>query len=104
LLGVRVISIYEKNYISTLPTLPIIKRSKIGPKIFPTLPTLLWVRVISIYEKNYVSTLPTLPILKRSKISPKISPTLLWVRVISIYEKKLYLNFANFAYFKKKQN
>ena len=65
------LSIYKKNYISTLPTLPIIKRSKISPKISPTL---LRVWIISIYKKNYFSTLPSLP----------------WI-------KDSYLNFANFA-------
>ena len=53
-----------------------LKRSKISPKIFPTLPTLPRVWVISIYEKKHFSTLPTLPICKRSKISPKTPSTL----------------------------
>ena len=54
-----------------MSTLPELKRSKISPKIFPTLPTLPRVWVISIYEKNYFSTLPTEPELKRSKFVPK---------------------------------
>ena len=79
LLRVWVVSIYEKNYISTLPTLPILKRSKISPKISPTLPR-VW--IFSIYKKNYISTLPSLP---WKKIHIWTLPTLLciWCLIIN---------------------
>jgi len=37
-LGHELFQIFKEKYFSTLPTLPIIKRSKISSKIFPTLP------------------------------------------------------------------
>ena len=78
---------YQKCYISTLPTLPSLKRSQISPKVSLTLPTLPWVWTLLIIRK-VISELCQLCLVKKKTILAK--------KITNFANFALGLNFAHY--------